>query len=251
MKIEGCSALVTGGGSGLGAAVCQHLAARSARVAVLDIDAAKAEAVAASVGGVALPCDITSEAEVQAALAKAKDAIGVPQILVNCAGIGPAQRVVGRTGAQPLDAFRRVIDVNLIGTFNVIRLAAQAMIESDAPNGDMRGVIIMTVSVAAFEGQIGQAAYSASKGGLMAMTLPIAREFARSGIRVLAIAPGIFQTPLLDNLSEEVQTSLAGSVPFPKRLGSPEDFAQLVETCITNNYLNGEVIRLDGALRLQ
>lgn len=252
MKIEGCSALVTGGGSGLGAAVCHHLAARGARVAVLDIDAAKAEAVAASIRGVALPCDITSEAEVQAALAKAKDAVGVSQILVNCAGIGPAQRVVGRTGAQPLDAFRRVIDVNLIGTFNVIRLVAQAMIENDAPDDDnMRGVIVLTVSVAAFEGQIGQAAYSASKGGLMAMTLPIAREFARSGIRVLAIAPGIFQTPLLENLSEEVQTSLAGSVPFPKRLGSPEDFAQLVETCITNNYLNGEVIRLDGALRLQ
>jgi NAD(P)-dependent dehydrogenase (short-subunit alcohol dehydrogenase family) len=249
MKLDGVAAIVTGGGSGLGLATAEALAARRAKVAVFDLNPAAAEAAARAVGGLALPGDVADEASAGAAIAKAAAAHGPARVLINCAGIGTPKRVVGREGPQPLADFEKVIRINLIGTFNMIRLAAAEMARLEPVEGE-RGIIISTASVAAYEGQIGQAAYSASKGGVVAMTLPIARELAQFGIRVNAIAPGVFMTPMMSGLPQPAQDSLGASVPFPKRLGEPREFAALVLHCIHNGYLNGEVIRLDGALRM-
>jgi len=250
MDITGHAAIVTGGASGLGAATAEMLAEAGAKVACLDVNLDGAQAVAKKIGGIAVKCDVTSPDEAVAALAEARGKHGPARILINCAGIGPAKRIVGRDGPMPLEDFARVININLIGTFNMMRLAAADM-QGLSPLADgERGVILMTASVAAFEGQIGQAAYASSKGGVAALTMPAAREFAQFGIRVNAIAPGIFHTPMLFALPEEAQKSLAASVPFPKLLGRPDQFASLVRQIIENTYLNGEVIRLDGALRM-
>ena len=251
MDTAGSSALVTGGASGLGAATARHLASLGARVAVLDRDSAKGGAIAKEIGGVFCQCDVADEESAKTATAKAAEAQGAARILVSCAGIGGAARMVGREGPAPLADFERIVRVNLIGTFNMMRLAAAAMTTLEPVETGERGVIVSTASVAAYEGQIGQAAYSASKGGIVALTLPAARELARFGIRVLAIAPGLFQTPLLDELPEEAQRGLAASIPFPSRLGAPSEFARLVAAMIANPYLNGETVRLDGALRMQ
>ncbi len=250
MDIKGQAALVTGGASGLGAATARALAAAGARVAVLDVNEKAAADVAADIKGIAVPCDVADAASGEAAVKKAAGAHGPARILVNCAGIGPAKRILGRDGVMPLEDYERVIRINLIGTFNMLRLAAAAMQPLEPFADGERGVIISTASVAAFEGQIGQAAYSSSKGGVAALTLPAAREFAQFGIRVLAIAPGIFGTPMLRALPQEAQDSLGASVPFPKRLGHPDEFAALALHMIGNGYLNGEVVRLDGALRM-
>ena len=250
MQIDGQAAIVTGGASGLGLATAEMLAAAGARVALLDLDADKVAEVAGRLGGVGLACDVADGAAAERAVAAARDAQGPARILVNCAGIAPPARIVGRGGPMPLPEFARVIQVNLIGTFNLLRLAAADMIPLAPDGGGERGVIVNTASVAAFEGQIGQAAYAASKGGVAALTLPAAREFARHGIRVVTIAPGIFATPMLMGLPENVQQSLAASVPFPQRLGQPAEYAALVAHIIANPMLNGEVIRLDGALRM-
>jgi NAD(P)-dependent dehydrogenase (short-subunit alcohol dehydrogenase family) len=250
MHPSGYAALVTGGGSGLGRATAAKLAALGAKVAILDINIAAATEVAAKIGGIAIACDVVDAEGTAAAIAKARDRFGPARILINCAGIAPARRVVGRDGPMPLEDFVRVINVNLIGTFNAIRLAAHAMSTLDPLEDGERGVIVSTASVAAYDGQIGQAAYSASKGGVVSMMLPIAREFAQFGIRLCAIAPGIFNTPMVSGMSEEVQQSLAASIPFPKALGRPEQYADLALHIIENHYLNGEVIRLDGAVRL-
>jgi NAD(P)-dependent dehydrogenase (short-subunit alcohol dehydrogenase family) len=250
MDIKGQAAIVTGGASGLGAATARTLAASGAKVAIVDVNAKAAAEVAIDINGIAISCDVADSAAAEAAIKKAATDHGPARILVNCAGVGPAKRIVGRDGPMPLEDFERVIRINLIGTFNMMRLAAAAM-QPLAPMAEgERGVIVSTASVAAFEGQIGQSAYSSSKGGIAALTLPAAREFAQFGIRVLAIAPGIFGTPMLRALPQEAQDSLGAAVPFPKRLGSPREFAALVMHCIHNSYLNGEVIRLDGALRL-
>jgi NAD(P)-dependent dehydrogenase (short-subunit alcohol dehydrogenase family) len=251
MKLSGHAALVTGGASGLGAATARALAGAGAKVAVLDVNAEAAAAVAKEIGGLALTCDVADAKSAEAAVAKARAAHGAARVLVNCAGIGPAQRIVGREGPMPLEAFKRVIDINLIGSFNLMRLAAADMTALPALEDGERGVIISTASVAAYEGQIGQAAYSASKGGIVALTLPAAREFARSGIRVNAIAPGLFATPLLLGMPQNVQDSLAQSVPFPTRFGKPEEYAALVLHILANPMINGETIRLDGAIRMQ
>jgi NAD(P)-dependent dehydrogenase (short-subunit alcohol dehydrogenase family) len=251
MKIEGQAALVTGGASGLGEATARELAQRGAKVAVLDRNAEGARQVAASIGGVACECDITSADSVSAALAQAAAAHGPARILMNVAGIGSAKRVVGKDGsAAPLEDFVRVVNVNLIGAYNISRLFAAACAKLDPLDGGERGVMLFTASVAAFDGQVGQQAYSASKAGLVGMTLPMARDLAQHGIRVCSIAPGLFATPLLKELPEPVQQSLAASIPFPPRLGKPEEFAELACHIVTNGHLNGEVIRLDGALRL-
>jgi NAD(P)-dependent dehydrogenase (short-subunit alcohol dehydrogenase family) len=250
MDITGHAAIVTGAASGLGAATASDLARAGAQVACLDINLDAARAVAAKIGGEAVQCDVTDAGQAATALAQARSRHGPARILINCAGVGPARRIVGRDGPMPLDEFARVININLIGTFNMTRLVAADM-QGLAPLTDgERGVIILTASVAAFEGQIGQAAYSASKGGVAALTLPAAREFAQFGIRVNAIAPGIFHTPMLMALSEEARASLAAAVPFPKLLGRPDQYASLVHHIIENAYINGEVIRLDGALRM-
>jgi NAD(P)-dependent dehydrogenase (short-subunit alcohol dehydrogenase family) len=250
MDITGHAAIVTGAASGLGAATASDLARAGAQVACLDINLDGARAVAAKIGGEAVQCDVTDPGQAATALAQARSRHGPARILINCAGVGPAKRIVGRDGPMPLDEFARVINVNLIGTFNMTRLVAADM-QGLSPLADgERGVIILTASVAAFEGQIGQAAYSASKGGVAALTLPAAREFAQFGIRVNAIAPGIFHTPMLMALSDEACASLAAAVPFPKLLGRPDQFASLVHHIIENAYINGEVIRLDGALRM-
>ena len=251
MTPEGIAALVTGGGSGLGAATARALAAAGAKVAVLDIDEGKAQAVADEVGGIALACDVADANSAEAAVAAARDAHGPAGLCINCAGIGPAARIVGRDGPMPLDAFSRVIQINLIGTFNLLRLAAADMAKRDPNDEGERGVIVNTASVAAFEGQIGQAAYAASKGGVAALTLPAARELARFGVRVLTIAPGLFETPMLMGLPQPVQDSLAATLPFPPRLGRPAEFAALVLHMVQNPVLNGEVVRLDSALRMQ
>jgi NAD(P)-dependent dehydrogenase (short-subunit alcohol dehydrogenase family) len=251
MQIQGQAAIVTGGASGLGAMTARLLAQRGAKVAVLDINAEATTALAKVIGGIAAPCDITSAESVEKALVAARDAHGPARILVNVAGIGGAKRLVGKDGKpMPLEDFRRIIDVNLIGTFNVIRIAAAAMLALDPLEDGERGVIVNTASVAAFDGQVGQAAYAASKGGLVSLTLPLARDLAQFGVRVVTIAPGLFLTPLMHALPEEVQKSLATAIPFPKRLGKPEEFAELAAHAVTNLSLNGEVIRLDGALRL-
>jgi NAD(P)-dependent dehydrogenase (short-subunit alcohol dehydrogenase family) len=251
MQIEGQAAIVTGGGSGLGAQTARALAQRGARVTVLDINEAGAAAVAQEIGGLGLRCDITDPASVEAALATAAERHGVARILMNIAGIGSAKRIVGKDGrAAPLEDFRRVIEVNLIGTYNVCRLAAAQMAATEPLADGERGVIVNTASVAAFDGQVGQEAYSASKGGVASMTLPMARDLAQHGIRVVTIAPGLFLTPLVAQLPQPVQESLAASIPFPKRLGRPEEFAHLAAAIVENLALNGEVIRLDGALRM-
>jgi NAD(P)-dependent dehydrogenase (short-subunit alcohol dehydrogenase family) len=241
-------ALVTGGASGLGLATVQALATEGAKVVIVDLPSSDGKAVADSLGARFVPADVTSEESVTTAL-DAADELGDLRIAVNCAGIGTAARVVGRNGPFPLDLFRRTIEVNLIGTFNVIRLAAERIARSEPVDGE-RGVIVNTASVAAFDGQIGQAAYSASKGGVAAMTLPIAREFAQSLIRVVTIAPGLFETPMLAGLPDDARASLGAQVPHPARLGKPSEFADLTLAVIHNPMLNGETIRLDGAIRM-
>ncbi len=250
MNVAGHAAIVTGGASGLGAATARRLAQLGAKVAVLDRDEARAEAVAAEIGGVAAPCDVADEATVTAALERAREAHGAARIVINCAGIGTARRMIGRDGPMPLADFERVVRVNLIGTFNVTRLATAPLTALEPLESGERGIVVMTASVAAFEGQIGQAAYAASKGGIAALTLPLARELAQFGVRVLTIAPGLFRTPLLGELPPDAQESLAAAIPFPKRLGEADEYARLVMHCCENAYLNGETIRLDGALRL-
>jgi len=250
MDIKGQAAIVTGGASGLGAATARALAAAGAKVAIIDVNEKAANEIAAELQGIAAVCDVADSASAEAAVKKAAAAHGPARVLVNCAGVGPAKRIVGRDGPMPLADFERVIRINLIGSFNMMRLAAAAMQPLEPFADGERGVIVSTASVAAFEGQVGQAAYSASKGGVMALTLPAAREFSQFGVRVLTIAPGIFGTPMLRALPQETQDSLGASVPFPKRLGEPREFAAMVLHCIHNGYLNGEVIRLDGALRM-
>jgi NAD(P)-dependent dehydrogenase (short-subunit alcohol dehydrogenase family) len=250
MQLKEQAAIITGGASGLGAATARKLASQGAKVAVCDINAKLAEAVAAEVGGVAVVCDVADAASAEAAIAAAAQAHGPARILVNCAGIGIAKRVIGRDGPMPLAEFDRVIKVNLIGSFNMLRLATADMSKLEPLSSGERGIVISTASIAAYDGQIGQSAYSASKGGIVAMTLPIARELAQFGIRVLTIAPGLFLTPLLANLPQEAQDSLAAAIPFPHRLGKAEEFASLVLHMIDNPYLNGEVIRLDASLRM-
>jgi NAD(P)-dependent dehydrogenase (short-subunit alcohol dehydrogenase family) len=250
MEIKGHAAVVTGGASGLGAATAEEFARAGAKVACLDVNLDGARAVAERIGGCAVRCDVTDGEQAAAALAQARDQHGAARILINCAGVGPAKRIVGRDGPMPLADFERVIAINLIGTFNMMRLTAADMQNLSPLADEERGVIISSASVAAFEGQIGQAAYSASKGGVAALTMPAAREFAQFGIRVNAIAPGIFHTPMLMALPEEAKKSLAAAVPFPKLLGRPDQFASLARHIIENTYINGEVIRLDGALRM-
>ncbi|MCW5650291.1 MAG: SDR family NAD(P)-dependent oxidoreductase [Ramlibacter sp.] len=251
MNIQGQAALVTGGGSGLGEATARELARLGAKVAVLDVNLANAQRVAADIGGAAFACDITDTGSLQAALGAAAAAHGPARILMNIAGIGTAKRVVAKDGTPaPLEDFAKVINVNLIGTYNASRLfAAECARLAPLEDGE-RGVMMFTASVAAYDGQVGQQAYSASKGGLVGMTLPMARDLAQHGIRVCTIAPGLFATPLMKQLPEPVQASLAASIPFPPRLGKPEEFAQLAAHIVTNTHLNGEVIRLDGALRM-
>jgi len=250
MEINGEAAIVTGGGSGLGAETAALLARSGAKVAVLDVNLEGARAVAERIGGVAFKCDVADAEDGALGVAAARAKHGPARMLINCAGIGPPRRIIGRDGAMPLGDFERVIRVNLIGTFNMMRLAAADMAALEPLEHGERGVIVSTASVAAYEGQVGQVAYSASKGGVVGLTLPAARDLAQFGIRVLTIAPGIILTPLLKSLPDDVQQSLAASVPFPKRLGAPTEFARLVQHCIENGYLNGEVIRLDGALRM-
>jgi NAD(P)-dependent dehydrogenase (short-subunit alcohol dehydrogenase family) len=251
MKISGHSAIVTGGGSGLGEAVAHELARQGAKVAVLDVHGDNARKVADAIGGLALTADITDSASLTAALDAAEAAHGTARIVMNIAGIGSAKRIVQKDGsAAPLEDFERVIRVNLIGTYNVARLAAVRLVKLAPLEDGERGVVLMTASVAAFDGQVGQEAYSASKGGIVGMTLPLARDLAQYGIRVCTVAPGLFATPLMKQLPEDVQASLAASIPFPKRLGQPQEFAELAAHIVSNGHLNGEVIRLDGALRM-
>ena len=251
MNLQSQAAIVTGGASGLGAETVRPLAQAGAKVAIFDRNIDAAQTLAAEVGGIAVACDITDTASVEQALKLARDAHGSVRLLVNCAGIGGARRIVGRDGsAMPLEDFSRIIEVNLIGTFNVIRLVAAEMVASTPDEDGERGVIITTSSVAAYDGQIGQEAYAASKGALASLTLPLARDLSQFGVRVMSIAPGLFLTPLMHQLPQEVQQSLAASIPFPKRLGKPEEFAALALHIAQNASLNGEVIRLDGALRL-
>ena len=252
MQIQGNTFLVTGGGSGLGAACVRELHGAGAYVAIADVNAQTGEALAAELGerAIFVHTDVTSEASVQQALATVAKSSGSLRGVINCAGIAIAERVIGKNGPHPLDAFTRVIQVNLIGTFNVIRLASAVMAAAEPDASGERGVIVNTASVAAFDGQIGQVAYSASKGGVAAMTLPIARDLARSGIRVMTIAPGIFDTPMLAGLPEAARESLGQQVPFPPRLGRPAEYAALARHIIENQMLNGEVIRLDGAIRM-
>lgn len=251
MNIDGHVALVTGAGSGLGAATARHLAAKGARVAILDFDIERAKAVAAEIGGIALQVDVSDSDAVGAAVDSAVEQLGsAPRIAVNCAGVGMAARIVGREGKLSFDVFEKTLRVNLFGTYNVMSHAARRMAEL-APLADgERGVIINTASVAYEDGQLGQAAYAASKGAIASMCLPAAREFAQSGIRVVAIAPGLFQTPMMEGLPEEVSAKITANIPFPARLGAPEEYALLAEQIVTNPFLNGTTIRLDGAVRL-
>ena len=249
MEIQGKVFIVTGGASGLGEGTARMLAAAGGKVVIADMQAEKGQAVAQAIGGVFVHCDVTSEADGQAVIAQAT-ALGKLMGLVNCAGVAPAEKIVGKNGAHSLANFSKTISINLIGSFNMMRLAAEAMGKNEPESTGERGVLISTASVAAYDGQIGQAAYAASKGGIVGMTLPIARDLARSGIRNMTIAPGIFGTPMLFGMPQEVQDALAAGVPFPSRLGKPEDFAKLVRHIFENDMLNGEVIRLDGAIRL-
>ena len=249
MDISGKVFIVTGGASGLGEGTARMLAANGGKVVIADLQVEKGEALAKELGGVFVRCDVSQEADGRAVVAAATG-LGKLMGLVNCAGIAPAVKTVGKDGAHPLDTFSKVIMVNLVGSFNMIRLAAEAMCKNAPEATGERGVMISTASVAAYDGQIGQAAYAASKGGVVAMTLPVARDLARNGIRNMTIAPGIFGTPMLFSMPQEVQDALAASVPFPSRLGKPEDYAKLVHQIVTNDMLNGEVIRLDGAIRM-
>jgi NAD(P)-dependent dehydrogenase (short-subunit alcohol dehydrogenase family) len=249
MDIKGKVFIVTGGASGLGEGTARMLAASGGVVVVADMQVEKGESVAREIGGAFVKCDVTQEADGTAAVAKAVS-LGKLMGLVNCAGIATADKTVGKNGAHSLVTFSKTVTVNLIGSFNMIRLAADAMCKNDPESTGERGVMISTASVAAYDGQIGQAAYSASKGGIVGMTLPIARDLARNGIRNMTIAPGIFGTPMMFGMPKEVQASLAASVPFPSRLGTPEDYAKLAKHIFENDMLNGEVIRLDGAIRL-
>jgi NAD(P)-dependent dehydrogenase (short-subunit alcohol dehydrogenase family) len=252
LEIQSRTFLVTGGGSGLGAATARLLAEEGANVVVADVDAEGGERVADSIGKRARfrHTDVTDEGSVQAAIEAAREAFGGLHGLVNCAGVGPAKKVLGREGPHPLEDFRKTVEINLVGTFNTMRLAVAVMVENEPTEGGERGVMVNTASVAAFDGQIGQPAYAASKGGVVSLTLPAAREFAPLGIRVVAIAPGIFETPMLAALPEPARESLGKQVPFPARLGRPEEYAALVGHIIENQMLNGEVIRLDGAVRM-
>jgi len=252
MKIEDRVFLVTGGGSGLGAAVAEMLVGAGGRAVLLDVNAEAGEAKATALGEAAhfVKTDVTDAAQGEAAVAAALERFGRLDGLVNCAGVAPGEKIVGREGPHGLDSFARAVTINLIGTFNMLRLAADAISKQDPDEGGERGVIINTASIAAMDGQIGQAAYAASKGGVASLTLPAARELARHGIRVVTIAPGIFGTPMMAGLPQEVQDSLGASVPFPPRLGAPDEYAALARHIIENQMLNGEVIRLDGALRM-
>lgn len=250
MNVNGLGAIVTGGGSGLGEATARALAAGGAKVAVFDMAEDAANRVANDIGGVACICDVADGASTEAAIAKARDAHGVARVVVQCAGIAPPIKIVGKKGPHPLDQYNKVIAVNLVGTFNVLRLATADMVEADALETGERGVVINTASIAAFEGQVGQAAYASSKAGVVGLTLPAAREFSKTGIRVVCIAPGIFGTPMMAGLPQNVQDSLGASVPFPSRLGNPAEYGSLVMHIVGNSYLNGEVIRVDGALRM-
>ncbi|HMX11051.1 MAG TPA: SDR family oxidoreductase [Burkholderiaceae bacterium] len=251
MQIQGQAALVTGGGSGLGEAVARELARLGAKVAVLDVNEAGAQRVAAEIGGIACKCDIGDTASVTAALDAAEAAHGPARIVMNIAGIGGAKRILAKDGSPaPLEDFERVVRINLIGTYNMIRLSAARIAKLEPLEDGERGAMVCTASVAAFDGQIGQESYSASKGGIVGMTLPLARDMAQYGIRVCTIAPGLFATPLMKTLPEPVQQSLAASIPFPPRLGKPEEFAALACHIVSNTHLNGETIRLDGALRM-
>ncbi len=249
MDIAGKVFIVTGGASGLGEGTARMLAAHGATVVIADLQVERGQAIAAELGGLFVRCDVSQEADGQAVVAAAV-AAGKLMGLINCAGIAPAIKTVGKDGAHPLGTFTKTIMVNLVGSFNMIRLAAEAMCRNEPEDTGERGVMISTASVAAYDGQIGQAAYSASKGGVVGMTLPIARDLARNGIRNMTIAPGIFGTPMMFGMPQAVQDALAASVPFPSRLGTPVDYAKLVHSIITNEMLNGEVIRLDGAIRL-
>jgi NAD(P)-dependent dehydrogenase (short-subunit alcohol dehydrogenase family) len=250
MQIQTQSALVAGGGSGIGAAVARHLAGFGAKVAVLDVNLDGAKATAQAIGGIAIECDIASAVSAERAIGQARDAHGPARILVNCAGILSPGRILGKDGPLPLDAFRRVIEVNLIGAFNLLRLAAADMAKLEPLADGERGVVINTSSIAAYEGQIGQIAYATSKAGMAGMTLPAARDLARHGIRVLSVAPGLVATPMIGGLPQDVQDALAQSIPFPQRLAEPTEVARLVQHMIENVMLNGEVVRLDGALRM-
>lgn len=250
MELEGRAAIVTGGASGLGGAIAEALAAAGARVAVVDLNREAAEAMAARIGGLALACDVADAEAAERAVAAAEAAHGPARVLVNCAGVGTPGRIVGRDGPLALAAFERVVRVNLIGTFNMLRLTAARMTVAEPLLDGERGVIINTASVAAYDGQVGQAAYGSSKAGVVGLTLPAARELARFGVRVMTIAPGLFQTPMMAALPEEVQQSLGASVPYPARLGAPAEYAALALHIIGNRMLNGETIRLDGALRM-
>lgn len=250
MNPSGQVVLVTGGGSGLGEATARALAAKGAKVALFDIGMDRANAVASEIGGIAIRCDVSSAESAEAAIAEAAEKLGDPRILINCAGIAIAMKTTGKDGAHPLDLYKKVIEVNLVGTFNMIRLFAVRAEKLDAIDGGERGVIVNTASVAAYDGQIGQAAYSSSKGGVVGMTLPIARDLSRAGIRVMTIAPGIFKTPMLAGLPEDAQASLGQQVPFPSRLGEPSEYGALACHIVENQMLNGEVIRLDGAIRM-
>ena len=250
MQVGGNVAIITGGASGLGAGAARELAKAGGQIAIWDIQEDKGLEIAKEVGGVFCNCDVTSEESVNAAMEETKEALGVGRILVNCAGTGIAIKTSSRGEAHPLDQFQRIININLIGTFNCIRLATTAMIELEPMAHGERGVVINTASVAAYDGQIGQAAYSASKGGIVGMTLPVARDLADKGIRVCTIAPGIFETPLLGTLPDDVRQSLANAVPFPQKLGQPSEYAQLARQIVENVMLNAETIRLDGAIRM-
>jgi NAD(P)-dependent dehydrogenase (short-subunit alcohol dehydrogenase family) len=250
MDVSGHVAIVTGGGSGLGEATARALAGRGARVALLDVGLARAKAVAEEIGGIALQCDVSDADDGEKAFAAIDDRLGSARVLVNCAGIAIAMKTVGKEGPHSLDHFRRVVEINLVGSFNMIRLFATRAQALEPLVGAERGVVVNTASVAAFDGQVGQAAYAASKGGVVSMTLPLARELARSGIRVCTIAPGIFRTPMLAGLPQDAQDSLGQQVPFPPRLGDPAEFAALACHIVENQMLNGETIRLDGAIRM-
>jgi len=250
MELKGVSAIVTGGASGLGAATARELTKAGAKCALFDMNIELAEKTAAEIGGIAVACNVADGEAVTKAVATVVAKIGAPRVLINCAGIGIGVKTVGRDGPHPLDAFTRVINVNLIGTFNCIRIVAAEMAKLPPLADNQRGVIVNTASVAAFDGQIGQAAYSASKGGIVGMTLPIARDLMDVGIRVCTIAPGLFATPLLHGLPDNVKAALAASVPFPKRLGEPSEYGRLARHICENDMLNGETIRLDGAIRM-
>ena len=253
MDMQACRAIVTGGASGLGEATVRNIVSKGGKAVIFDQSEENGKRLKNELGEAVLflKADVTKEEDIQEAVNKAADFLGEVNTVVNCAGIGIAEKVIGRNGAHNLSLFSRVINVNLIGTFNVIRIAAEKMSSNEVNESNERGVIINTASVAAFDGQIGQAAYSASKGGIVGMTLPIARELARYGIRVMTIAPGLFHTPMFDTLPQEARDSLGKMVPFPPRLGYPTEYAQLVESIIENPMLNGETIRLDGAIRMQ